>query len=50
MKALAVAETAKTVREAVTASTQQGVAMADALRAVFVGLCSSVLRAKGWPL
>lgn len=48
-KALAVAERAGTVRQAVTTATQSGVAMADALRAVFVGLCSSVLRAKGWP-
>jgi hypothetical protein len=48
-KALMTAERSTTVREAVTSATQQGVAMADALRAVFVGLCSSVLRAKGWP-
>ena len=48
-KALMTAERSTTVREAVTTATQQGVAMADALRAVFVGLCSSVLRAKGWP-
>lgn len=48
-KALAIAERASTVRQAVTNATQNGVAMADALRAVFVGLCSSVLRAKGWP-
>jgi eukaryotic-like serine/threonine-protein kinase len=50
LKALAIAEMSRTVREAVTTSTQQGVPMADALRAIFVGLCSSVLRAKGWPL
>jgi hypothetical protein len=48
-KALMTAERSTTVREAVTTATQQGVAMADALRAVFVGLCSSVLRARGWP-
>jgi eukaryotic-like serine/threonine-protein kinase len=48
-QALMTAERSTTVREAVTTATQQGVAMADALRAVFVGLCSSVLRAKGWP-
>jgi hypothetical protein len=47
--ALMTAERSTTVRDAVTTATQRGVAMADALRAVFVGLCSSVLRAKGWP-
>ncbi|HVU04184.1 MAG TPA: protein kinase [Polyangiaceae bacterium] len=38
-----------TVRDVVTRGTQSGVAMADALRAVFVGLCSGLLIVEGWP-
>jgi hypothetical protein len=40
---------AGSVRDVVTRGTQDGVAMADALRAVFVGLCSGALVAEGWP-
>lgn len=38
-----------TVRDVVTRSTQAGVPMADALRAVFIGLCSGCLEASSWP-
>jgi serine/threonine-protein kinase len=37
------------VRDIVTRSTQDGVPMAVALRALFIGLCSGVLMAKQWP-
>ena len=45
---LALAEHGGTVRDIVTHATQNGTAMADALRAVFIALCSSALLAEGW--
>jgi serine/threonine-protein kinase len=46
---LNLAEGSETVREAVSRAAEGGIGMAEALRAVFVGLCSGVLRATGWP-
>jgi serine/threonine protein kinase len=46
---LAMADGHCTVRDIVTLATQDGVAMADALRAVLIGLCSGCLTAPGFP-
>jgi hypothetical protein len=43
------AEDACTVREAVSRAAGGGIAMADALRAIFIGLCAGALQAPGWP-
>ena len=45
---LALPRADETVRDVVTRATQTGTAMADALRAVFIGLCSGALVADGW--
>jgi serine/threonine-protein kinase len=46
---LNLAEDSSTVREAVSRASEGGIAMAEALRAVFIGLCSGALVAPGWP-
>jgi serine/threonine protein kinase len=38
-----------TVRDIVTRATQGGIPMADALRAVFIGLCAGAVSAVSWP-
>jgi serine/threonine protein kinase len=43
------ADGASTVRDIVTRATQGGVPMADALRAVLIGLCSGCLTMRAWP-
>ncbi|HEX7671550.1 MAG TPA: hypothetical protein VF395_18280, partial [Polyangiaceae bacterium] len=45
---LALTERGGTVRDIVTSATQNGTPMAEALRAVFIALCSGVLVADGW--
>jgi serine/threonine-protein kinase len=45
---LSLADGASTVRDIVTRATQAGVPMADALRAVLVGLCSGCLTCATW--
>jgi hypothetical protein len=46
---LALTSVGQTLRDIVTHATSAGVAMADALRAVFIGLCSGALVARHWP-
>jgi hypothetical protein len=46
---LALTFVGQTLRDIVTHSTSEGVAMADALRAVFIGLCSGALVSPHWP-
>jgi hypothetical protein len=45
----ALADGRSTLREVVTRATQGGIAMADALRAVLIGLCAGCLTAPGFP-
>jgi serine/threonine protein kinase len=45
---LALAEHEGTVRDIVTRAAQNGAAMAEALRAIFIALCSGALVAEGW--
>jgi serine/threonine protein kinase len=45
----ALADGHSTVRDIVTQATQGGVPMADALRAVLIGLCAGALTAQGFP-
>ncbi|HEX4336965.1 MAG TPA: protein kinase [Polyangiaceae bacterium] len=44
----ALADGESTVRDIVTRATQNGVPMADALRAVLIGLCAGCITADGW--
>lgn len=46
---LALSSVGESLRDIVTRSTTAGVAMADALRAVFIGLCAGVLASGHWP-
>ena len=45
---LGLADGSRTVRDIVTSATQSGIPMADALRAVLVGLCSGCLTCPTW--
>ncbi len=47
---LALADGTATVRDVVTHATQGGIPMSDALRAIFIGLCSGMVRAASWNL
>jgi serine/threonine-protein kinase len=49
LSAFALVDGSVTVRDVVTQAMSAGVGMADALRAVFIGLCARVFAAASWP-